>query len=51
MLDFYRIYWKWLRFSNSGIVLKENTPQHIVDLYEKESAEIEKAKANGIIID
>ena len=51
MLEFLRIYKQWVVFTDDGIALKENTPKHIVDLFNDIKREYEEKRKQGIFID
>jgi hypothetical protein len=51
MLEFIRIYRQWVVATSEGVDLKENTPKHIVDIFNKIKSEKEKERNKGIIVD
>ena len=51
MFRFLYEYGEWVDKSKKGIVLKEDTPQHIVDLFNEIKTEQEKKRKKGIIVD
>jgi hypothetical protein len=51
MFGFLYEYGIWVDKTQKGIVLKEDTPRHIVELFDKIKAEQEEKRKQGIIID
>jgi hypothetical protein len=51
MLEFLRIYAKWIVFSDDHISLKAETPTHIVNLFNDVKKEQNAKRQKGIFID